>query len=179
MDRLAKMLKTSTLSVMGLLLMGCGSSAEYSDIRQWMADVEARPKPRIEPLPTIETIPPFSYQAGTLRSPFEPPIVVKPVDRASGPKVSPDPKRVKQFLEQFPIGQLSMVGTLAQREAMFALVEDGEGGVHRVQSGDYMGTDHGRVTSVSEGEIELIEIVPDGTGGWVERARTVALSSGA
>ena len=158
---------------------GCGGSSEFSDIHEWMAEVAARPKPRIEPLPTIETIPPFSYKAGTLRSPFEPPVVVKPIDRTSGPQVSPDPKRVKQFLEQFPIGQLAMVGTLAQRGTMFALVEDGDGGVHRVQPGDYMGTDHGQVTLVSDAEIELIEIVPDGTGGWVERARTVALSSGA
>jgi len=40
-----------------------------------------------------------------------------------------------------------------------------------------MGTDHGEVHIIEEGSIELIEIVPDGTGGWVERARTVALGS--
>ena len=72
-----------------------------------------------------------------------------------------------------------MVGTLAQNEIMFALIEDGEGGVHRVQSGDYIGTDHGKIQMVGETSIELIEIVPDGTGGWVERERTVSLVSGA
>jgi type IV pilus assembly protein PilP len=38
-----------------------------------------------------------------------------------------------------------------------------------------MGTDHGRVHRIADNELELIEIVPDGTGGWVERARSVTL----
>ncbi len=62
---------------------------------------------------------------------------------------------------------------------MFALVRDAQGGVHRVKPGDYMGTDHGQVQDVSDTGIDLKEIVPDGTGGWVERTRTVALASGA
>ena len=85
--------------------------------------------------------------------------------------------RVKQYLEQFPISQLAMVGTLAQSNTQYGLIQDGEGVVHRVRRGDYMGTDHGKVLTVAEGSIELIEIVSDGTGGWVERARTVSLKS--
>ena len=50
---------------------------------------------------------------------------------------------------------------------------------HRVQTGDFLGTDHGQILTIDEGELELIEIVPDGTGGWVERARTVSLAGGA
>jgi type IV pilus assembly protein PilP len=72
-----------------------------------------------------------------------------------------------------------MVGTLAQNGSMFALIKDADGGVHRVQHGDYLGTDHGQIVTIDEGELELIEIVPDGTGGWVERARTVSLAGGA
>ena len=89
--------------------------------------------------------------------------------------MTPDTNRVKQFLEQYPIASLAMVGTLSQGQRLYALIRDAEGGVHRVQNGDYMGTDHGRVPRIQESELELIEIVPDGTGGWVERARTVSL----
>lgn len=161
------------------LMAGCTPSTDFSDIESFMDEVDARPRGRIEPLPAMETIPPFSYMAGNKRSPFEPPVVLKRVERQSGPQVQPDFNRVKQYLEQFTIGQLSMVGTLAQNQQMFALVEDGQGSVHRVQVGDYMGTDHGKILSVGETSIELIEIVPDGSGGWVERERTVALVSGA
>lgn len=159
------------------MLTGCGQSSDHGDLQAFMAEVKARPKGRIDPLPPFEQVPPFAYQASAMRSPFEPPVVVRKVERnAGGPKVRPDSNRVKQFLEQFTIGQLAMVGTLEQGAQLFALIRDGEGGVHRVQRGDYMGSDHGKVQAIVDAGIELIEIVPDGTGGWVERARTVNLA---
>ncbi len=169
-----------TMSLVAVALLGaCSPDTDYSDLNAFMDEVDSRPRGRIEPLPPIETVPPFSYLASNKRSPFEPPVVLKRVERQSGPKVEPDFNRVKQYLEQFTIGQLAMVGTLAQGPTTYALIQDAEGGVHRVQSGDFMGTDHGRIRGVGETSIELIEIVPDGIGGWVERERTVSLATGA
>ena len=158
-----------------ILLTACGGSSGYSDIEDFMDEVDSRPKGRIEPLPPMETVRPFAYQASTQRSPFEPPVVFKKPTRQSGPRVMPNFSRVKQFLEQFSIGQLAMVGTMAQSGTTFALIQSADGDVVRVRPGDYMGSDHGRIEQVTESEIELIEIVPDGTGGWVERSRTVSL----
>jgi len=174
-----QLLKMMNILVAAGLLGACAPSTDYSDLNAFMDEVDARPRGRIEPLPPIETHPPFKYLASTKRSPFEPPVVLKRVDRKDGPKVTPDFNRIKQFLEQFAIGQLAMVGTLAQGPTTFGLIKDGDGGVHRVQTGDFMGTDHGRILAVGDTSINLIEIVPDGTGGWVERERTVALPSGA
>ncbi len=141
-----------------------------------MATVQARPAPPVERLPSITQVPPFAYQANDMRSPFDPPVVLKRVERPQGGvQVQPDMNRVRQFLEQFPVASLSMVGTLAQEERVYALIRDANGNVHRVARGDYLGTDHGQVQRVAENAIELIEIVPDGAGGWVERARTVEL----
>ncbi len=162
-----------------VMLGGCSPNVDYSDLNAFMDEVDSRPKGRIEPLPPIETFKPFKYLASNKRSPFDPPVVLKQVDRQDGPKVTPDFNRVKQFLEQFTIGRLAMVGTLAQGPVTYALIQDGDGGVHRVQPGDFMGTDHGRILAVNDTGIELIEIVPDGTGGWVERERTVSLAAGA
>jgi type IV pilus assembly protein PilP len=172
-------LRTSIITVLlAAGLAGCGGGG-YDDIDDFMARIDDLPRQRIEPLPPFEQVPPFAYQASTMRSPFEPPVVVKRVERAQGgPRVTPDFNRVKQFLEQFTIARLSMVGTLAQSGTMFGLIQDGEGGVHRVRPGDYMGTDHGQIQRIDESAIELIEIVADGTGGWVERARTVSLGGG-
>jgi type IV pilus assembly protein PilP len=160
-----------------MLLSGCADN-DFSDLKAYMDEVKSRPKSRIPPLPTIETVAPFAYQASVMRSPFEPPIVVRRVQRAAGgPQVKPDFNRVKQNLEQFPIAQLVMVGTLSQSGILYGLVRDFEGVVHRIRKGDYMGTDHGNVQSMTDVSIELVEIVSDGTGGWVQRARTVALKS--
>lgn len=159
------------------LLAGCGGG-DFSDLQSFMNDVDSRPRGSIAPLKPFTPAEPFAYEAMGLRSPFEPPVVVKPSQRPTGPQVKPNPNRVKQFLEQYTIASLAMVGTLSQGPAMYALIQDADGGVHRVQPGDYMGTDHGRIETIDEAEIELVEIVPDGTGSWVERIRTVSLGGG-
>lgn len=175
----ARYARASLALLVSVLLAGCGGGNEHGDLKQFMDEVQKRPPGRIDPLPPFEQVPPFSYQASNMRSPFEPPVVVKRVPgRQSGPQVKPDLNRPRQFLEQYPIASLTMVGTLAQGDRMYALVQDGDGGVHRVQRGDYLGTDHGKVEAIEETEIELIEIVPDGTGGWVQRGRTVPLGGG-
>ncbi len=67
-----------------------------------------------------------------------------------------------------------MVGTLSNQEGTFALVR-GAGGVHRVKVGDYLGRNDGKIVSISEGKIDVVEIVPDGEGGWLERPRSLTL----
>jgi type IV pilus assembly protein PilP len=166
-----------TLVFLTGLLAGCGGQ-DFSDLQAFMDEVDAKPKAPITPLPPFTQVEPFAYEASGLRSPFEPPVVVKPGPRPTGPQVKPNPSRVKQYLEQYTIASLSMVGTLSRGASMYALIQDADGGVHRVQPGDYMGTDHGKIQMIDESAIELIEIVPDGTGSWVERIRTVALGGG-
>lgn len=170
--------KAALTVALAAVLAGCSSGSDFADLEAFKAEVAARPPGRIEPLPPFEQVPPFAYQASNMRSPFEPPVQIRMPNRPSGPQVKPDPNRAKQYLEQYTIANLTMVGTLAQGARTFALVQDTDGGVHRVQRGDYMGTDHGRILGIEESAIELIEIVPDGTGGWVERARTVSLGGG-
>lgn len=171
-----KSFRLTLVLALSSLLAAC-SGGDFADIEAWMVEVDARPKGTIEPLPPFEQVQPFAYSASAKRQPFEPPVLVRAVERKNGVKVKPNLDRVKQYLEQFPVAELAMVGTLSQ-QTLFGLVRDPDGGVHKVQVGDYMGTDHGRITSVDEVEIQLMEIVSDGTGGWVERARTVAMGGG-
>ncbi len=168
------------LVLLGAALMGgCSTGDEFADIKKFMDEVDAKPKGRIDPLPEFQAYQAFAYSAGDLRSPFEPPVEVKPIDPSKkSPDVKPDLNRIKQYLEQFNMTQLAMVGTLSQGSAFYGLVRDVRGGVHRVQTGDYMGSDHGRVVAIDENTIEMIEIVADGTGGWIERERTVGLGGG-
>jgi len=158
---------------------GCSSNDGYQDLKEFMDKAEAQGKGQIEPLPEFQPYQAFAYSAGNLRSPFDPPVVVKPIDpNKKNANVKPDLDRVKQYLEQFNIGQIAMVGTLSQGSRLYGLVRDPNGGVHRVQLGDYMGTDFGKIQSINENKIELLEIVGDGTGGWVERERTMSLGGG-
>jgi type IV pilus assembly protein PilP len=158
-----------------LALGGCGGEGDFSDLRAYMDEVRARPKGSIEPLPKFQPYEAFTYGAASLRSPFQPPVKIDLERKQKGSKdIKPDESRVKQFLEGFNIEVFEMVGSLSNENGMFALVR-GAGGVHRVKVGDYLGRNHGRIVSIDEAKLDVIEIVPDGEGGWLERPRTLTL----
>jgi type IV pilus assembly protein PilP len=170
-------MKTSYfLMVVSLIgLSGCGAGHDYADLQAYMDEVRARPKGSIEPLPKFQAYESFTYSAASLRSPFQPPVKVDMASRQKGTKdVKPDESRTKQFLEDFNIESFQMVGTLANDSGVFALVS-GAGGVHRVKVGDYLGRNHGRILAIDESKIDVVEIVPDGEGGWLERPRSLSL----
>jgi len=162
------------------LLAGCGQGSGYADIDRFMAETRAKPRGHIEPLPEFMAYEAFTYSASDRRSPFDPPIDVQLANSPTPESdVKPDFDRPKDVLEDFSLNQLSMVGTLSGASGgMFALVADAEGGIHRVRNGNYLGQNHGRIVGVSENRIEIMEIVPNGSGGWVERPRTLSLVEG-
>lgn len=170
----------SLILVMALVstLQGCGGTADTSDLQQYVNDLQKRPRGRIEPIPVFKPYEYFSYSAAGLRSPFELPVVVDESLKSAGPDsdVRPDLDRPKEHLEQYPLAELAMKGTMSGSDGiLWALVRDGDGGTVRVREGSYMGQNHGRIINISENRMNLIEIVPNGLGGWVERPKTIAL----
>ena len=69
-----------------------------------------------------------------------------------------------------------MVGTLELDKTLWALVDDRQGGIHRVRNGNYLGRDHGKIVATTPGQLTVVEIVSDGLDGWAERPRTLELS---
>lgn len=165
----------SGLVVVGALLLGgCGGN-DFTDLQAFMEETRARPAGKIEPLPRFKPYEAFTYSASSLRSPFQPPVRIDLTQRQKGSQdIKPDENRVRQFLEGFNIEGFEMVGVLSNSQGMQALIR-GAGSVHRVKVGDYLGRNHGRVTSIEEGRVDVVEIVPDGEGGWLERPRTLSL----
>ncbi|WP_025110263.1 pilus assembly protein PilP [Pseudomonas sp. H1h] len=163
------------LSMVLLGLSGCGSNDEFSDLDAYMNEVRLRPAGRIEPTPTFHSYPTFTYSAANLRSPFSRQVRVDLAAQQRGARnVKPDPSRVKQYLEGFNIEQFEMVGTISNATGSFALLR-GAGGVHRLKVGDYLGRNDGRIVAISATQVDVVEIVPDGEGAWLERPRTIPL----
>ena len=163
------------LAILALLsLAGC--TGNMSDLEDYVNQVKARPGGNIEPLPDIKPYESFTYEASNMRSPFMPdtPVVA---ESGSGGGVRPDTSRNREFLEQFPLDTLRMVGTLEAGGSFFGLVQDKDGLVHRVLPGNHLGQNDGKILRVTSGTIELVEIVPDGLGGYFERPAAVALDS--
>ncbi|HEY4556428.1 MAG TPA: pilus assembly protein PilP [Lysobacter sp.] len=157
-------------------LAGCGRGIDSTpgdapNLESWAAEVRARPAPPLEPLPVMQQFETFEYAAHSLRDPFS----VAFTDSGSGSGPRPDAGRRKQVLEQFPLDSLDMVGTLGSGPGLIGLVLAPDKVTYRVRPGAYMGQSDGRVTSIHEDRIELIELVPDGAGGWLERPATIAL----
>ncbi|WP_085698117.1 pilus assembly protein PilP [Pseudomonas sp. B26(2017)] len=162
------------LSALVLMLGGCGGD-DFSDLDAYMNEVRLRPPGKIEPTPTFRSFPTFTYSAANLRSPFSRQLRVDLAGQKHGSRdVKPDPHRVKQYLEGFNIEQFEMVGTIANASGSFALLR-GAGGVHRLKVGDYLGRNDGRIVAISASQVDVVEIVPDGQGAWLERPRTIPL----
>ena len=162
-----------------LALSACGG--EMSDLRVYIDDVKARPADPIPPIPPVKTYSPYAYEGRTGRDPFRASTSEGSDDglannNTNGPK--PDRTRVKEYLERFELDTLEMVGSLAMEEARWALIRDPDGVVHRVSVENYIGRNHGRVTSVRDTQVGLSELITDGLGGWLIRDASIAVGEG-
>ncbi|WP_095192235.1 pilus assembly protein PilP [Pseudomonas sp. Irchel 3A7] len=158
-----------------IVLAGCGGCDDFSDLDAYMNEMRLRAPGKIEPTPTFRSYPTFTYNAANLRSPFSRQVRIDLAGQRYGSRnVKPDPDRVRQYLEGFNIEQFEMVGTIANATGSFALLR-GAGGVHRLKVGDYLGRNDGRIVAISASQVDVVEIVPDGEGAWLERPRTISL----
>lgn len=163
--------------ISAISLVGCGTNDPYADLKVRMEEIKKRPKGRVKPPPEFKTYQNFIYSASLLRSPFQPPIEIEPLPLVpQGKKVTPDFNRTPELLEEFSIEALSMVGTISKpNDTLFALIRDNRAGIHRVSEGNYIGRNHGKVVGISVTKIDIVELIPDGQDGWVERPRSMVL----
>lgn len=169
----------AALGLLYLLLLSACSSDDKSDLVQYINQVKARPKTQIEPLPEIKVIEPFIYKPSGLRDPFRPiekAVEAEPIDVGTGRGIRPDPARRKEELETYSLDSLRMAGTITRDTVLWGLVKAGDGTLHRVREGNYMGKNHGKIIRINEDKIELMEIVPDKPGTWREQQTSLALS---
>jgi type IV pilus assembly protein PilP len=159
-----------------LFVVGC--QEQKQDLSDYIQAVEQRQKPDIEPLPTMKPYVNYAYSASDLRSPFVRTVTEAPEKQEVSPNlgngIEPDHNRQKEALEEFSLSELQFVGTLGMNET-WGLIRSSDGVIHRVQIGNYMGFNHGRISAIGENDVTLDEIVSDGKGAYVERQSTLAI----
>jgi type IV pilus assembly protein PilP len=158
------------LAVAGILASFAGCTQGEADLREWVTREKAQKGAPIAPLPVLKTFETFEYTDQGLRDPFSPSLEELPT--SNGPQ--PD-KHPKEPLEAYALDSLKMVGSIGAGASLEGLIKDTEGTVHRVHRGNYLGQNNGKIVSITEAKIDLVELVPNGTGGWMERHATVAL----
>lgn len=158
-----------------LLVAGC--SDDMSDLHAYIAEVMQRSKGSIQPLPDIRIPETFQFQSDSLRDPFEPDEILEaPVREKVETGIQPDALRPKEELESYELDTLRMVGTVSDQGVLWALLKAADGTIHRVRTGNYLGMNYGKIVGINEREIDLVEIVADSTGAWVERKAAIDLS---
>ncbi len=169
----ASLAKCAVLLVAMSGFAACGGDSD--DLDQYINEIKARPGGRIEPLPEITPYESFTYQADVqgYRSPFMP-----DTPQTAGPAggMRPDPDRPREFLEAYSLDTLRMVGTLELGANDYGLVQTPDGLIHRVVTGNYLGQNDGRITDITESKIEIVEIISDGIGGYIERDAAISLN---
>lgn len=171
MRQFAKLVSAVTIGVLvSAGVTGCGGS--NSDLKQVIAEKKKRPGSHIAPLQEIRPYESFVYDPTGLRSPF-----VASLPAASGGGIRPDSHRNREFLEGVPLDTLKMVGTLRQANRTYGLIQTKDGLIHRVQPGNYVGQNDGKIQTITDSKITVVEIVPDGMGAYVERPAIVTLAT--
>jgi type IV pilus assembly protein PilP len=167
-----RQLLVCTLFAAPLLAGLAACSSADDELSRFIEDTKREPGGRVEPLPEVKPYETFIYSAREMRSPFQ------PGGNANGGAAGlrPDSKRNREFLEQFSLDTLKMVGTLRLGGHMYGLVQTKDGLVHRVADGNYIGQADGRITDITPAKITLTEIVPDGLGGYMERPAALGLN---
>ncbi len=174
--KLANIIQYTLLVVITAFLSACAGGGNQ-DLRQWVGEVKARPATGIEPLPEIRPYEAFIYSAEHLRSPFQSarPEAIGELGSLENcaSKVRPDPNRVREELEDFALQSLSMVGSMNQNGVSWGLIKQDSGSIHRVQLGNHLGLNNGQIVDISEQNLQLMEIVPNGQGCWEARPMTL------
>ena len=159
----------SLVAAAAMTLAACSSGD--SDLQNFITETNKEAGGRVEPLPEVKPQQTYAYADMDRRSPFTP---TSP--NAGNPNLRPDAHRNREFLEQYSLDTMKMVGSMQQSGQLFGLVQTKDGLVHRVIVGNYIGTNDGKITGITPSKIDVREIVPDGLGGYIERPTGLALN---
>lgn len=167
-----------------ILLTAC-TDQEMLDLKQYVDQIKAEKKVALLPMPAFPTENIVPYEGGAFRSPFEN-FDKEKKDTADANAnnntnvlppgcIRPDTYRNKEPLEGFPLDSLTMVGTLQEGGNMWALIADPQKIVHKIKVNYYLGQNYGKITSILENKIDVVELYSDEIGCFFERSAAIAM----
>ncbi|MGV8891938.1 MAG: pilus assembly protein PilP [Burkholderiaceae bacterium] len=151
-------------------LGGCGDS-EQLEVTQWMKDVKRDTKIVIRKIEEPKQFTPFAYSAADAVDPYNPiklTVALARMGAKANGTLRPDFDRRREVLESYPLDTLKMVGTLRKPGLSYALLQVDKA-VYQVKVGNYVGSNFGIVTKVTETGLEIKESFQDASGEWTVR----------
>jgi type IV pilus assembly protein PilP len=160
--------------VLATLLPLAGCMKGDADLRAWVAQEKSLPGGPIPPLPVLKTFETFEYADQNLRDPFGPSLAEQRAAAEQSALPNPHPH---EKLEDYTLDSLKMVGTIGTGPGRLGLVRDPDGTVSTVHAGNYLGQNNGKIKTINENSIDLIELISNGNGGWMERPATIEIGA--
>lgn len=163
------------LLFLAVWLGGCADS-DLAELERELAALRAIPgELTLAPLPSLPVSRSVDYRFADRRSPFQARLPASRALPEGDADLAPDASRPRELLEAYGLDQLDLVGTLTVAGQPSALIRAPDGIVHRLRVGDRLGTDFGRIVGITAAAVRLVEIVPTGRGGWIERSTVLSL----
>ncbi|MGO2509009.1 MAG: pilus assembly protein PilP [Vibrio hibernica] len=168
-------MRTYWVLVASILLMGC--EQEGGSIPAFISQVESQSRKEIAQLTPEAVFSATTYQAQIERSPFVLPevAVIANQPRAKQDCWQPGSRNKTGILETFSLDKLHLRGVMGNKNNISGLIQTPVGSVVKVQQGEYVGLNNGRVAEVTSKYILIKETLPDGLGCWLQRSVKLAL----
>ncbi|WP_395006516.1 pilus assembly protein PilP [Undibacterium sp.] len=157
--------------------MSACSDNGLGELQEWMRQVKNETGVKITPVAEPKVFIPVAYSGKDLIDPYDPSkllVVFARMNAANDNGLKPDFDRPKEALEGYSLDGMKMVGSFDNRKNLQGLVQIGKA-VFPVVVGGYIGQNFGKVISINEARIDLVEIVQDASGEWIERKASLEL----
>lgn len=166
------------LLAVATFMNGCARRAGIDDLVEFTENAYKAKKPEIAALPEVRPYQRFQYSADQMADPFstanlspeDNPLIVDPDG------IGPDPNRRKDPLEKYPLDGMLMVGTVQNGSDVWAIVTAPDQTTHHVRVGEHVGENYGKIIEIQESAIDIVELVRNPVGKWVERRAKLAVS---
>ena len=173
------------VALLSLTLLGCSGGVD-DELRAYIKEIAsktAKPEPP-PPRPTPYLVYNYTVTDGEgadrvdpfqsfLKEPERDPLTPDP---AKDDPLAPLAGRIKEELEGHPLDSLRMVGTLEQDTDVWGVIAGRDGTVYRVQVGNYIGQNYGKIIAILEDRVEVEERAKDTVGKWQVRNASLALA---
>ncbi|MBD1558413.1 pilus assembly protein PilP [Vibrio sp. S9_S30] len=156
-------------------LSGC--RANHEPLQDFIFQTQANASAHISKLQAEQSFKASKYTPMTDRLPFALPEIAVIETQPSLIKDCWQPASRKKSgkLEKFALTQLKLKGVMGSGKKVSGIIQAPDGHVVKVQQGQYLGLNNGKVINITPKHLTIQETLPDGLGCWQQRNVKLAL----
>lgn len=160
--------------VLCLFLVGCRANTD--SLPAFVSETHKKANMKLEPLPARERFEAEEFLMLKPRVPFLRPIA-EVIDDGARSCWQPNFDREKSPLEAFAVDKLVMQGVMGDVNALWAVILTPDSKLMKIRKGHYIGLNHGKVLNINPKSVVVEEIVSDGKGCWLKRAKVLTMNN--